>query len=246
MSQTAIITGAGSGIGRAVAIELALQGFDLALAGRRLETLEETASLCSSDALLQTVDVTRADQVEALFSKAKSRWDRLDLLFNNAGTNIPARPLFEQSPEDLSDVIETNLIGAIFCAREAFGWMAHQSPAGGRIINNGSVSAHSPRPLSPAYTAAKHGITGLTKSLILDGWRHGISCCQIDIGNAATARTDRMEAGVLQANGSIAAEPRIDVDVVARQIAQMAVLPSETMIPFLTIMPMGMPLYGRG
>lgn len=246
MSQTAIITGAGSGIGRAVAIELASRGFDLALAGRRLETLEETASLCSSDALLQTVDVTRADQVEALFAVARSRWPRLDLLFNNAGTNIPARPFFEQSPAELSDVVATNLIGAMLCAREAFGWMAQQAPAGGRIINNGSVSAHSPRPLSPAYTAAKHGVTGLTKSLNLDGWRHGISCCQIDIGNAATERTDRMEVGILQANGSIGTEPRIDVDVVARQIAQMAVLPSDVVIPFITIMPLGMPLYGRG
>jgi NAD(P)-dependent dehydrogenase (short-subunit alcohol dehydrogenase family) len=167
-------------------------------------------------------------------------------LFNNAGTNIPAKPLFEQSANDLSEVIATNLTGSLFCAREAFGWMSSQEPSGGRIINNGSVSAHAPRPYSPAYTAAKHGITGLTKSLILDGWRHRISCCQIDIGNAATARTDRMETGILQADGEIGIEPRMDVNVVARQIAQLATLPSDVMVPFITIVPVGMPLYGRG
>lgn len=246
MPKTAIITGAGSGIGRAVAIELASQGFELALAGRRLEALEETASLCSTDALLHTVDITDSDQVAGLFATAKKRWQRLDTLFNNAGTNIPAQPIFQQSASDLANVVATNLIGAMFCAREAFAWMAEQAPPGGRIINNGSVSAHAPRPLSPAYTAAKHGVTGLTKSLILDGRRYGISCCQIDIGNAATTMTERMATGVLQADGSKAIEPRIDVRLVAQQVAHMAMLPPDTIIPFVTIMPLEMPLYGRG
>jgi len=143
-------------------------------------------------------------------------------------------------------LITTNLLGAIFCAREAFAWMSRQSPQGGRIINNGSVSAYAPRPLSPAYTAAKHGVTGLTKSLNLDGWKFGVTCCQIDIGNAAVPRTDRIAEGVLQANGTGASEPRIDVDLVARQVADLADLPSDAVIPFLTIMPSGMPLYGRG
>lgn len=195
--------------------------------------------MCDGEAWCETVGVRNADEIARFFSGAAQRWSRLDLLFNNAGTNIAAKPIHEQSTGDLSDVITTNLLGAIFCAREAFSWMSRQSPQGGRIINNGSVSAYAPRPLSPAYTAAKHGVTGLTKSLNLDGWKFGVTCCQIDICNAAVPRTDRIAEGVLQANGTVASEPRIDVELVARQVADLADLPSDAVIPFLTIMPSG-------
>ncbi|WP_245306720.1 MULTISPECIES: SDR family NAD(P)-dependent oxidoreductase [unclassified Rhizobium] len=246
MQRVAIITGAGSGIGRAAAVALSRRGFSLGLAGRRLSDLNETAGMCDGEAWCEAVDVRHADEIARFFSTAAQRWSRLDLLFNNAGTNIAAKPIHEQSTGDLSDVITTNLLGAIFCAREAFSWMSRQSPQGGRIINNGSVSAYAPRPFSPAYTAAKHGVTGLTKSLNLDGWKFGVTCCQIDIGNAAVARTEQIAKGVLQANGTVASEPRIDVELVARQVADLADLPSDAVIPFLTIMPNGMPLYGRG
>lgn len=246
MLRTAIITGAGSGIGRAAAVALSRRGFSLALAGRRLSALEETANLCQGDVWCGKVDVRNAEKIGEFFANAARRWPRLDVLFNNAGMNIAARPLQEQTASELSDVIATNLLGVVYCAREAVAWMTRQSPQGGRIINNGSVSAYGPRPFSPAYTAAKHGVTGLTKSLNVDGWRAGITCCQIDIGNAAVPRTDRMDDGVLQANGTVAAEPRVDVDLVARQVAELADLPPDAVIPFITIMPRGMPLYGRG
>jgi NAD(P)-dependent dehydrogenase (short-subunit alcohol dehydrogenase family) len=241
----AIITGAGSGIGRAVACILASRGWSLVLAGRRRSTLQETAHLAGGG-LVIPVDVADAASVAELFTEARKSVDRLDLLFNNAGTNNAAVPFETLPPDELATIIATNLTGPLLCAREAFAWMKSQQPAGGRIINNGSVSADRPRPHSVAYTASKHGITGLTKSLILDGRDYGISTCQVDIGNAATARTDRMTVGVLQANGSTAAEPRLDVEILARQIADLAALPPEVMVPFLTIMPTRMPLYGRG
>jgi NAD(P)-dependent dehydrogenase (short-subunit alcohol dehydrogenase family) len=243
--RVAIITGGGSGIGRAVAVELASRGWSLVLAGRRLEALEETCGLAGCGLAVPT-DVADPASVAALFAAAKGRFGRVDLLFNNAGTNTPAVPFETLPPEDSIAVISTNLIGAMLCARAAVAAMKTQDPQGGRIINNGSVSTHAPRPHSLPYTASKHGITGLTKSLILDCRDHGISVSQIDIGNAATPRTDRMTKGVLQANGTTAAEPRVAVDVVARQIADIAVMPAGVMVPFLTIMPTTMPLYGRG
>ena len=241
----AIITGAGSGIGRAVAIELAGRGWDIVLAGRRREGLEETARLAGRGLIVPT-DVSDAALVAALFAAARAEYGRLDLLFNNAGTNTPAVPFETLTPEALSEVIAVNLTGPLFCAREAVAMMKAQEPQGGRIINNGSVSAYGPRPHSVAYTASKHGITGLTKSLILDCRDFGISVCQVDIGNAATARTDRMSQGVPQANGTTAIEPRMDVAMLARHIAGLAELPAEIMVPFSTIMPTTMPLYGRG
>ncbi|MTH76864.1 SDR family oxidoreductase [Paracoccus aestuariivivens] len=241
----AIITGAGSGIGRAVAVELAGRGWDIVLAGRRAEGLEETARLAGRGLPVPT-DVSNAASVAALFAAAKAEYGRIDMLFNNAGTNTPAVPFETLTPEALSEVIAVNLTGPLLCAREAVAAMKVQSRQGGRIINNGSVSAYGPRPHSVAYTASKHGITGLTKSLILDCRDYGISVCQVDIGNAATARTDRMSQGVPQANGTTAIEPRMDVEMLARHIAGLAELPAEVMVPFSTIMPTTMPLYGRG
>ncbi|MFG6081142.1 SDR family oxidoreductase [Paracoccus litorisediminis] len=243
--QVAVITGAGSGIGRAVAVELAGRGWSLVLAGRRQDALEETARLAGGGLPVPT-DVADPASVAALFAAAKDEYGRVDLLFNNAGTNTPAVPFETLPPEDLATVIATNLTGPIFCAQAAVAMMKAQDPQGGRIINNGSVSAYGPRPHSLAYTASKHGITGLTKSLILDCRDFGIAVSQIDIGNAATARTDRMSQGVPQANGTTAIESRMDVGLLARQVADLAVMPLEVMVPFLTIMPRTMPLYGRG
>lgn len=246
MVRTAIITGAGSGIGRASAIALSARGFELALIGRTLATVHETATLCNGPTHLMVADVGKAHDVANVFADLRQLWARLDLLFNNAGSNIPTASLDEQSCDDLHDVITSNLLGALFCAREAFAMMRSQNPQGGRIINNGSVAAHAPRSGSAAYTAAKHGITGLTKSLILDGSHYGIGCCQIDIGNAATPRTEKMAKGVPQADGSIRSEPRLPLDIVAAQIVQLAELPPQAIIPFTTLMPLGMPLFGRG
>ena len=243
--RSAVITGAGSGIGRAVACELAARGWSLALAGRRRDALEETAALAGGGLVVPT-DVTDPAAIAALFAAATAAFGRIDLLFNNAGTNTPAVPFESLPPEDLAQVIAVNLTGPLLCSRAAVAAMKTQVPQGGRILNNGSVSACSPRPHSVAYTASKHGITGLTKSLILDGRAFGISVSQVDIGNAATSRTDRMSLGVLQANGTTAPEPRLDVAVLAQQIANLAELPDAVMVPFLTIMPTTMPLYGRG
>jgi NAD(P)-dependent dehydrogenase (short-subunit alcohol dehydrogenase family) len=243
--KIALVTGAGSGIGRAAAVELSRRGYALVLAGRRRERVEETAGLCTGETLAVTADVGEADDVARLFADAEHRFGRLDVLFNNAGTNISG-PLDELAAKDLLTVVATNLLGSLYCARAAFALMTRQRPAGGRIINNGSVSAYAPRPDSTAYTASKHGITGLTKSLILDGRARGIACCQIDIGNAATEPTERMARGVPQADGRIAIEPRLDVALVARQVADLADLPPEANVPFITLMATGMPLYGRG
>ncbi|MEU7223943.1 SDR family oxidoreductase [Streptomyces chrestomyceticus] len=251
---TALITGAGSGIGRAVALALAGAGWSVVLAGRRADALAETARLAgrSDDgpegpaALCVPADVTRPDQVDTLFAAARARFGRLDLLFNNAGTFGPPVPLEELAYDDWRTVVDTNLTGAFLCAQAAFRAMKEQDPRGGRIINNGSVSAHTPRPHSVAYTATKHAMTGLTKSLSLDGRPYDIACGQIDIGNAATEMTGRMRTGILQADGSTAAEPVMDAADVARTVLHMAQLPLGANVQFATVMATAMPYIGRG
>jgi NAD(P)-dependent dehydrogenase (short-subunit alcohol dehydrogenase family) len=247
--RVAVITGAGSGIGRAAALSLAKRGYRLVLAGRRIETLDETAALCglsNESGLCGVVDVTDRVSVDALFARAIAHFGRVDLLFNNAGIGAPAGPLDELAEADWRQVIDTNLTGAFFCLQAAFRTMKQQAPQGGRIINNGSISAHSPRPNSIAYTASKHAITGLTKSTSLDGRAFNIACGQIDIGNAASAMGDRMARGVPQANGTIAPEPVMDVAHVGETIAYMDSLPLEANVQFLTVMATQMPFIGRG
>ena len=248
MKLTAIVTGAGSGIGQAVALALHGAGYDLVLAGRRLEALEKTANFMTGAGSLLCVptDVSAPESVAALFARAVREFERVDLLFNNAGMSLPAVPLDELSVDQLLAIVNVNLTGALLCTRAAFEQMKAQSPQGGHIINNGSVSAYAPRPNSAPYTATKHAITGLTKSIILDGRPYNIRGSQIDIGNAATEMSARMETGVLQAGGAIQPEPRFDVGHVARAILHLASLPPEANIPFLTIMATAMPLYGRG
>jgi NAD(P)-dependent dehydrogenase (short-subunit alcohol dehydrogenase family) len=248
-SKVAIVTGAGSGIGRAVAVALLQEGYAVVLAGRRREALEQTlaaAGPASARALAVPTDVTDPESVRALFEAARSAFGRLDLLFNNAGTGAPPVPLEELTFEQWRGVIDVNLTGAFLCTREAFRLMKAQSPRGGRIINNGSISAHAPRPNSAPYTASKHAITGLTKSTALDGRAYDIACGQIDIGNAATDMTARMKDGVPQADGSVAVEPTMDVTHVARAVLYMAGLPLEANVLFLTVMATRMPLVGRG
>lgn len=245
MSKVAIVTGAGSGIGRAVAIALAEAGFTGVMAGRRAQVLEETVALAPNAVAIPT-DVTDEVSVDALFDQTVARFGRVDLLFNNAGVSAPAVPLDELPVAELRAVLDVNVLGALLCARAAMRIMKAQSPRGGRIINNGSVSAYGPRPLSAPYVASKHAMTGLTKSIILDGRAHGITCGQIDIGNAVTDMSARMDSGVLQADGQIRPEPRMDVAHVARTVVHMATLPPEANIPFVTVMAAGMPLYGRG
>ncbi|MEU3202332.1 SDR family oxidoreductase [Streptomyces cyaneofuscatus] len=244
----AVVTGAGSGIGRAVALALASAGWSLALAGRRAEPLAETAAAAGApDALCVTTDVTDEDEVGALFAAVRERFGRLDLLFNNAGTFGPGGvPLEDLAAADWRAVVDVNLTGAFLCAQAAYRLMKEQDPQGGRIINNGSISAHAPRPSSVAYTATKHAITGLTKSLSLDGRPYRIACGQIDIGNAATEMTERMQTGILQANGELAVEPVMAAADVARTVVHMAELPLEANIPFLTVMATNMPYVGRG
>src|SRR5690606_9150130 len=244
--RTAIVTGGGSGIGRAVALALAGSGgWNVAVAGRRLEALEETAASAGGAIVPVVADVTDPASVDALFDGVVSRFGRLDLLFNNAGVNKPA-PLDELPVEDLRAVLDTNLWGSMLCARAAMRVMKAQTPQGGRIINNGSVSAHAPRPQQAAYTASKHAITGLTKSIALDGRPFNIASGQIDIGNAVTEMTGRMQAGTMQADGTMKPEPRMPVSEVGATVLYMASLPLEVNIPFLTVMATGMPLYGRG
>ena len=245
MSKVAIVTGAGSGIGRAVAIALAEAGFTGVMAGRRAQTLEETVALAPNAVAIPT-DVTDEVSVDALFDQTVARFGRVDLLFNNAGVSAAAVPLDELPVADLRAVLDVNVLGAMLCARAAMRIMKAQTPQGGRIINNGSVSAYGPRPLSAPYVASKHAMTGLTKSIILDGRAHGITCGQIDIGNAVTDMSARMDSGVLQADGQVRPEPRMDVAHVARTVVHMATLPPEANIPFVTVMAAGMPLYGRG
>jgi len=247
--KVAIVTGGGSGIGRATAIALAREGYEVVVAGRKLEKLEETATLAEGDGLNispVSTDVTDPVAVQALFAGVKERFGRLDLLFNNAGTSAPAIPMEELSVEQWNRVIETNLTGAFLCTQQAIKLMKNQDPRGGRIINNGSISAHAPRPNSAPYTAAKHGMTGLTKSTSLDGRAYDIACGQIDIGNAATEMTGPMEKGVKQASGAVEIEPRIDVEHVARAVVFMAGLPLDANVQFMTVMATKMPFVGRG
>jgi NAD(P)-dependent dehydrogenase (short-subunit alcohol dehydrogenase family) len=244
-----MVTGAGSGIGRATALALLKEGYAVVLAGRRPEALAETISLAGADsgrALAIPTDVTAADSVCAAFERTKQVFGRLDLLFNNAGTGAPPVPLEDMTLEQWARVVDVNLTGAFLCTREAFRLMKDQDPRGGRIINNGSISASAPRPHSAPYTATKHAITGLTRSAALDGRAYDIACGQIDIGNADTDLTAKMKAGVLQANGSLAAEPTIDVNHVARAVVYMAGLPLDANVLFMTVMATKMPFVGRG
>ena len=247
--RIAIITGAGSGIGRAAALALWEAGYSLALAGRREEKLHETvaeARVGPDRALVVPTDVTDRLEVADLFDAAKARYGRLDVLFNNAGMGAPALPLEELSAEQWQRVVAVNLTGAFWCTQEAFKLMKSQEPRGGRIINNGSISAQVPRPNSAPYTATKHALTGLTKSTALDGRAYDIACGQIDIGNARTEMTERMEQGIMQANGELAVEPTMDVRNVADAVVYMANLPLSANVLFITVMATGMPYVGRG
>ena len=246
MNKIAMITGAGSGVGRATAKALAAQGWSLALVGRKKDTLEETAKSLAGDHLVIAADVGEQAAVKTVFAKIKDKFGRLDMLFNNAGIGAPAIPIEELSLEQWQAVVGVNLTGAFLCTQEAIRMMKAQDPRGGRIINNGSISADRPRPHSAPYTATKHAITGLTKSTILDGRPFDITAGQIDIGNAATEMTQRMTQGVLQPDGKLAVEPRMDVDHVGQQVAFMAGLPLESNVAFVTIMATKMPLFGRG
>ena len=246
MRKTAIVTGAGSGIGRAVALDLAAQGWAVALTGRRQAALEATAQRAQGETLVYAADVTDPDAVAALFEKVVSEWGRVDLLFNNAGTFPPVVPLEELPLDTWRAVVDVNLNAAFYCLQAAFRVMKAQNPRGGRIINNGSISAHTPRPHSAPYTVTKHAMTGLTKSAALDGRAHGIAVGQIDIGNAASDMTQAMVQGVLQPDGTRRAEPVMDVALVARAVAQMAALPLEANVLFTTIMATNMPFVGRG
>jgi len=246
--KIALITGAGSGIGRAVALPLGEQGYRLVLAGRHLQSLEETAGMLGDNAensLCVPTDVSDKSSVDALFEEIGAHYGRLDLLFNNAGIGIGA-PIEDLAEEDWLAVVNTNLNGAFWCLQNAFRMMLEQDPMGGRIINNGSISADRPRPNSIAYTATKHAVTGLTKSASLEGRAYNIACGQIDIGNAATELGRRVSQGALQADGSIKSEPTMAVDEVGRAVAYMDSLPLDTNVQFLTVMARNMPYIGRG
>jgi NAD(P)-dependent dehydrogenase (short-subunit alcohol dehydrogenase family) len=240
--KIALVTGAGSGIGRAVSLALGRAGFEVVLTGRRVEELEKTAALAQGKTLVIPADVSKPESVRALFS----RLERLDLLFNNAGMGAPAVPMDELTFEQWTAVVNVNLTGAFLCAQQALRLMKTQNPRGGRIINNGSISATTPRPNSAPYTATKHAITGLTKCISLDGRPFDIACGQIDIGNAATEMTERMANGILQANGTMMVEPRMDVKHVADAVVYMASLPLDANVQFMTVMATKMPLVGRG
>jgi NAD(P)-dependent dehydrogenase (short-subunit alcohol dehydrogenase family) len=247
--KVALVTGASNGIGRAVALKLLSHGYRVVLAARNeaaLDALADAAQKRGEDALAVTADITDASSVAALFEATRQRYGRLDLLFNNAGRSAPPVEIDQLSVDDWRAVVDTNLTGAFLCTREAFAMMKSQTPRGGRIINNGSISAHAPRPFSIAYTATKHAITGLTKSTSLDGRKYDIVCGQIDIGNAATDMTERMAKGVPQANGELAVEPTMNVEHVADAVLHMAGLPLEANVQFMTIMASKMPYVGRG
>jgi len=246
MTKIAMITGAGSGVGRAVAQGLADAGWQVALVGRKRETLEETAQGLKGAHLIAPADVGDPAAVKTVFAQIKEKFGRLDMLFNNAGMGTPAIPIEELSFEQWQAIVAVNLTGAFLCTQEAVRMMKAQDPRGGRIINNGSISADRPRPHSAPYTATKHAITGLTKSTILDGRPFDITAGQIDIGNAATEMTQRMTQGVLQPDGKLAVEPRMDVRHVAQAVVYMAGLPLDSNVPFLTVMATKMPLFGRG
>jgi NAD(P)-dependent dehydrogenase (short-subunit alcohol dehydrogenase family) len=253
--KVAIVTGAGSGIGAASALALLRNGWSVALAGRQASTLEQTAALAAQvaqagadarRALVIPTDVSDEAAVQSLFARTREAFGRLDLLFNNAGISAPAVPLEDLTAEQWRQVVDVNLTGAFLCTRAAFRLMKAQQPRGGRIINNGSISADAPRPNSAPYTATKHGMTGLTKSIALDGRKYDIACGQIDIGNADTSMAAKMKAGILQANGQFAVEPTMDVAHVADAVLYMASLPLDTNVLFMTVMATKMPLVGRG
>jgi NAD(P)-dependent dehydrogenase (short-subunit alcohol dehydrogenase family) len=242
--KVALVTGAGSGIGRAVARAMDATGYQVVLAGRRADALDETAA--GTQMVSVPTDVTKPEEVKALFAEIESRFRRIDVLFNNAGMGAPPVPMDELTVEQWLNVVNVNLNGAFYCAQAAMGLMKRQDPGGGRIINNGSISAQTPRPNSAPYTATKHAITGLTKSIALDGRPFGIACGQIDIGNAASEMTARMTAGVPQANGTVMPEPRMDLKHVADAVLYMAGLPLEANVLTMTVMATTMPLVGRG
>jgi len=247
--RVAVITGGGSGIGRAAALALAQEDWHAVVAGRRTEALDQTVSVIEAaggHGLAVQTDVADAVGVAALFDRVESEFGRVDLLFNNAGSGAPPIPMEELTVEQWQQVVNVNLTGSFLCAQRAVALMKHQEPGGGRIINNGSISAHTPRPFSAPYTATKHAITGLTKSIDLDGRGHGISCGQIDIGNAASALTARMSRGVPQPDGSVKAEPLMSVDHAAQAVVHMASLPPEANVLFMTVMASEMPFVGRG
>ncbi len=247
--RVAVVTGAGTGIGKHTTLLLWEAGFSVVLAGRRIEPLEQTvleANIPDSRAMVMSTDVSDPAAVDALFAATEAKFGRLDVLFNNAGTGAPAVPLEDLSYEQWRTVIDTCVTGSFLCTQHAFRIMKKQNPRGGRIINNGSISAQVPRPNSAPYTAAKHAISGLTKATALDGRPFDINCGQIDIGNAATDMTARMQNGVLQANGTVAAEPTMDANNVAQAVLYMANLPLDTNVPFMTVMASQMPYIGRG
>ena len=245
-ARIALVTGAGSGIGKHTAVALSREGYAVALAGRRLEKLEEVAGQCVGETLVVQTDVSDPGAVQHLFAETKSAFGRLDVLFNNAGGGAPPVLLEDLTVEQWRTVVDVNLTGVFLCTQEAFKLMKTQTPMGGRIINNGSISAHVPRPNSAPYTATKHGVTGLTRSTSLDGRKYNIVCGQIDIGNALTDLTARMAGGVPQADGSLKAEPTMDIEHVADAVVQMAGLPLESNVQFMTIMASQMPYIGRG
>jgi NAD(P)-dependent dehydrogenase (short-subunit alcohol dehydrogenase family) len=246
--RVAIVTGAGTGIGKAASLALLKEGYRVALAGRRRELLEQSAaeSGAGERVLVVPTDVADPAAVRALFAKTKEAFGRLDVLFNNAGMGAPAVPLEDLTYEKWKQVVDVNLTGLFLCTQEAFRAMKSQDPRGGRIINNGSISAHAPRPNSAPYTATKHAVTGLTKSTALDGRKHDIACSQIDIGNARTELAARMAKGVLQADGTTAVEPLMDVEHIGRVVAYLASLPLDVNVLFMTIMATKMPFVGRG
>ncbi|MGE0355718.1 MAG: SDR family oxidoreductase [Burkholderiales bacterium] len=244
--KVAVVTGAGTGIGKASALALAKAGYQVAFAGRRQEILDKALAEAGGAGLALATDVTDPASVKALFAAVKAKWGRVDVLFNNAGTGAPAVPLDELPWEKWKAVVDANLNGSFLCAQAAMAMMKAQSPRGGRIINNGSISAHAPRPNTAAYTATKHAITGLTKSISLDGRAFDIACGQIDIGNAATEMTERMTKGIVQASGQVMVEPRMDVEDVAKAIVFMAGLSLDSNVQFMTIMATKMPFVGRG
>ncbi|MCP3857659.1 MAG: SDR family oxidoreductase [Actinomycetia bacterium] len=249
LSPVAVITGAGTGIGEATAVTLAGRGYRVTLAGRRAEPLGRVAGRISDEggqSMVQTADVADPDSVATLFARVDEEYGRCDLLFNNAGSGTPPVPMEDLTFDQWSNCVGANLTGSFLCAQQAIRIMKAQTPGGGRIINNGSISAHTPRPYSAPYTSTKHAITGLTKSISLDGRDHNICCSQIDIGNAATPMTEPMAQGVPQADGSMKVEPRMDVQHVADAVAYIAELPLDANVLFMTVMANGMPLVGRG
>jgi NAD(P)-dependent dehydrogenase (short-subunit alcohol dehydrogenase family) len=245
--KVAVVTGAGTGIGKHAALALAREGYAVALAGRRKDLLEKTAAeAAGARTLVVPTDVADHASVKALFARTVEAFGRLDVLFNNAGTGAPPVPLEDLTYEQWKTVVDINLTGVFLCTQEAFKIMKSQDPRGGRIINNGSISAHAPRPNSSPYTSTKHGVTGLTKAASLDGRKYNIACGQIDIGNAATDMTERMKKGVPQANGTVMVEPTMDVQNVARAVVYMASLPLDANVLFMTVMATDMPFVGRG